>query len=398
MTAHKSKGLEFDNVYIANATEGHWGSRRSHENIKLPAQVYSLLNKVEEDLEGDGDEDERNLFYVALTRAKKQITVTYAEHDSEGREKLPCLFLQEIKPEFTKVFETDKTEIEFSGEENHIEFSEDLSGKPTIKEKEFLNEQFIKNGLSVTALNNYLDCPWKYFFSNLVRIPGSQNKYMIFGSAIHESLKSYFDALAENKNPTKDYLIKRFKESLTKWPIQTNEYQEMLKKGEAALAGYFEKYHTTWKTNIISEFNIKRIELAENITINGKIDKMEILDDSGTVNVVDYKTGKPKSKNELSGLNKNSTGDYLRQLTFYNLLLNNYQNNKYKMVSGEIDFIQPDEKGIYHKEFFSVTKEMTESLVEQIKQVSKEILDLSFWDKTCDKKDCEFCALRKMIN
>jgi DNA helicase-2/ATP-dependent DNA helicase PcrA len=397
MTAHKSKGLEFDHVYITNAVEGHWGSRRSHDNIKLPEQVYSLLNKIDEDFVDDDDEDERNLFYVALTRAKKHITITYAEKNNEGREKLPSLFVKEIKPEFVKLFELDKTEIQPNENENSIEYVEESAELPKIKEKEFLNQLFIKNGLSVTALNNYLSCPWKYFFSNLIRIPGAQNKYMIFGSAVHQALNSYFDALLENKNPDKEYLIKRFKESLATWPIPTGEYAEMLEKGEKDLSGYYDFYHKTWKSNILNEFNIKRIEIDGDITINGKIDKIEILDDKNNVNVVDYKTGKPKSRNEMLGLNKTSTGDYLRQLTFYNILLNNYLDNKYKMVSGQIDFIQPDEKGNYHKELFTVTPEMTQNLTEQIKVVAKEILDLAFWDKTCDDKKCEFCALRKMI-
>ena len=397
MTAHKSKGLEFEYVYITQATEGHWGSRRSHENIKLPDTVYSLLKKVDEDLAEDTDEDERNLFYVALTRAKKQVNITYATKNTEGREKLPSVFVQEIKPEFVKQFELDTTEFKIENQENAHEFSPEAKLQPSLKEKEFLNQLFIKNGLSVTALNNYLSCPWKYFFSNLIRLPGAQNKYMIFGSAIHEALRNYFDAIVAEKSPTKEYLIKRFKESLTKFPIPTNEFAEMQTKGEEALSGYYETYHNTWKHNVVSEFNIKRIELDENITINGKIDKIEILDTKNNVNVVDYKTGKVKSKNELAGLNKNSTGDYLRQLTFYNLLLNNFQDNKYKMVSGEIDFIQPDEKGNYHKELFTVTPEMITKLIEQIKTVSNEILNLSFWDKTCDDPKCEFCALRKMI-
>ena len=220
---------------------------------------------------------------------------------------------------------------------------------------------------------------------------------MIFGSAVHEALNNYFDAAIKDKAPKSDYLIKRFKESLAKWPIQSKDYSEMLEKGEVALTGYYNFYHKSWKSNILNEFIIKRVELAENVIINGKIDKIEILDNLNNVNVVDYKTGKPKSRNDLIGLNKNSTGDYLRQLTFYNILLNNYQNNKYKMVSGEIDFIQPDEKGNYRKEIFSITPEMINSLIEQIKFVSKEILNLEFWDKTCEDKKCEFCALRRMI-
>jgi DNA helicase-2/ATP-dependent DNA helicase PcrA len=397
MTAHKSKGLEFDYVYIINAQDGHWGGRRNHENIKLPSQIFSMLNKIDNDLAEDDDEDERNLFYVAITRAKKQVTITYAIKNQEGREKLSSVFVQEIKPEFIKTFEMENVEIKIPENDSETEFAKDFDNKASIKEKEFLNDLFIKNGLSVTALNNYLACPWNYFFNNLLRLPGNQNKFMIFGTAVHEALKNYFDALKNGKYLKKDYLMKRFKESLEKQPIVKNEYVEMLEKGKEALSGYYDFYRKSWKTNIFNEVNITRIELAENITINGKIDKLEIIDSANNVNVVDYKTGKAKSRNELGGLNKNSSGDYLRQLTFYNLLLNNYQNGKFKMQSGEIDFIQPDEKGNYKKELFTITPEMVGDLELQIKQIAQEILDLSFWDKTCNNKDCEFCALRKMI-
>ncbi len=386
MTAHKSKGLEFDQVYIINAHDGHWGNRRSHENIKLPVQVFSMLNKIDEDFENDDNQDERNLFYVAITRAKKQVTITYAVNNQEGKDKLPCMYIQEIKPEFVKIYELKYAGYQSQDTEKALEFTKEIDEKPTIKEKEFLNELFIKNGLSVTALNNYLECPWNYFFNSLVRIPGTQNKFMLFGSAIHDALKNYFDAIANNKAPKKEYLLSRFKDSLQKQPIMQNEYIEMLEKGNIALKGYYDFYHKSWKNNILNELNISRIELGENIFINGKIDKIEILDSNNNVNVVDYKTGKAKMKD-----------DYLRQLTFYNLLLNNFQNKKFNMISGEIDFIQPNEKGNYKKEFFVITKEMIDDLDNQIKQVAKEILDLSFWDKTCNNKDCEFCALRKMI-
>jgi len=397
MTAHKSKGLEFDQIYITNAQDGHWGGRRNHENIKLPSKIFSMLNKIDQDLSEDDNEDERNLFYVALTRAKKQITITYSTKNQEGREKLPSIFVQEINPEFVEISKEEQKNI--NAEESNIqnEFNKDFDSKTNIKEKDFLNELFIKNGLSVTALNNYLSCPWNYFFNNLIRLPGNQNKFMVFGTAIHEALKNYFDALKDGKDFKKDYLIKRFEESLNTKPIIKNDHIEMLEKGQKALSGYYDFYNKSFKNNILNELNINRVQLTENISINGKIDKIEILDSTNNVNVIDYKTGKIKSRNEILGLTKNSDGNYLRQLTFYNLLLNNYQDNKFKMQSGEIDFIQPDDKGNYKKEIFTITKEMVDNLENQIIQISKEILDLSFWDKKCDNKDCEFCALRKMI-
>ncbi|MDP3991091.1 MAG: PD-(D/E)XK nuclease family protein, partial [Candidatus Nealsonbacteria bacterium] len=111
----------------------------------------------------------------------------------------------------------------------------------------------------------------------------------------------------------------------------------------------------------------------------------------------DYKTGQPKSRNEIEGLTKISTGDYKRQLVFYNLLLNYYQDGKFKMVAGEINFIEPDGRGNYKKELFDINPEEVAELEKQIKEVAKEILSLSFWDKTCNDSKCEYCKLRKMI-
>jgi len=179
--------------------------------------------------------------------------------------------------------------------------------------------------------------------------------------------------------------------------MQEKEYQEALIKGKKVLSGYYEKYHEEWKNNVLSEFNIRGVELAKNIMINGKIDKIEIIDSSNNVNVIDYKTGKPKTRNDIEGKTKSGNGDYKRQLVFYNLLLNNYQNHKFKMVSGEIDFIEPDAKGNYKKEKFEIDEKDVVKLKEQISSVAKEIINLDFWDRFCDDPECEYCNMRKVM-
>ncbi|MEK7066218.1 MAG: hypothetical protein AAB965_01430, partial [Patescibacteria group bacterium] len=77
---------------------------------------------------------------------------------------------------------------------------------------------------------------------------------------------------------------------------------------------------------------------------------------------------------------------------------------KFNMKSGVIDFIEPDlpagrhgEKGRYHREEFEVTETEVKELEEVIKKSVEEILSLSFWDKKCDEKDCEYCSLRKLM-
>jgi len=195
------------------------------------------------------------------------------------------------------------------------------------------------------------------------------------------------------ENPDKEYLLARFGESLAREPLGQTDYDETLTKGRTSLGGWHDTYHETWTHRTLAEVPVNGVQIGE-LALGGKIDKIEFLDNGRSVNVVDYKTGKPKSRNEIAGLTKTGDGNYKRQLTFYNLLL--HHDGRYAMHSGEIDFVEPDDKGRYRKERFEITPAETKALEEQIKTVAQEILDLSFWDKTCDDAECEYCALRKM--
>ena len=78
MTAHKAKGREFDHVYLVNADDRHWGEKQDRSPLKLPRRVFALMEQTSATLAEQSEEDERHLFYVALTRAKKRVFLTYA--------------------------------------------------------------------------------------------------------------------------------------------------------------------------------------------------------------------------------------------------------------------------------------------------------------------------------
>jgi len=395
MTAHKSKGLEFGHVYIVNAHDGHWGNRRKYEKIKLPQRIYRLLEHEVKN-EDTNIDDERRLFYVALTRAKKTATITYAIEDANKRQLLPSQFIAEIDPRHIEKGDAGFCEQEFVSQKE-ILFASPRETPARIKDKEFIKRLFDHNGLSVTALNNYLDCPWHYFYTNLLRVPRASTKHQMYGIAVHGALKDFFEA-RKNEDPSKEMLIQKFEHYLVQQPLITNEYKESLEKGRRALAGYYDAYHELWARNVLCEFNITGILLTPDIRITGKIDKIEIVDPSTNgVNVVDYKTAKPKTRGEIEGSTKNSEGDIKRQLVFYKLLLDRYDNGKFRMISGDIDFIEPDDKGRYKKERLVIAPEDVSELEALIKKVSEEILSLSFWDKTCDNAECDYCNLRKMM-
>jgi DNA helicase-2/ATP-dependent DNA helicase PcrA len=391
MTAHKSKGLEFDYVYIAHLFDGHWGNKRHTEHFKIPDSVY----KIDSALEENENQDDRNLFYVALTRAKKEIVLSYSKQSLNGREQLACQFIDEMDGAILEKGDASEYEAKFAGNQE-ILFAESKISEIGIKDKEFLNSLFEKYGLSVTALNNYLECPWRYFYSNLVRIPEAPNKHLMYGNAVHQALKDFFDKFSE-KDPGPEYLVRRFEEELASQPIEKEEYKEALAKGHKCLPAFYKQYHSEWRKNFLSEFKIDGIELAPGLKINGKLDKLEILDSSNNVNVVDYKTGKPKSRNVIAGKTASSDGDYKRQLVFYALLLKNFNKGKYKMASGEIDFVEPDQKGVFKKESFIISEDEIIEIEKVIRSVAGEIRELSFWDKFCDDSDCHHCNMRRMI-
>jgi DNA helicase II / ATP-dependent DNA helicase PcrA len=401
MTAHRAKGQEFEYVYVVNTFDGHWGNRRRAQLLKLPPRVYRLVSRAIDP--GGSIDDERRLFYVAVTRAKREVTITYSKESPTKREQLPSLFINEIKPELIQIGDAGRYEKEFLGKKE-ILFAPSLAKGINIKDKDFIHGLFLERGLSVTALNNYLSCPWKYFYNNLLRIPKAPSKHQMYGIAIHKTLKDFFD-LAKEQELKKEFLIKKFSYYLNQQPLNSSDLEETREKGVRALEGYFDTYNKRWRTNVLGEFNVpgamisvggKKIFALE-IRLTGKIDKLEFLGAGKEVNVVDYKTGRPKSRGFIEGRTKNSNGDYKRQLIFYNILLNIYGAGRYKMISGDIDFIEPDEKGKYHKENFLIQADEIVELKELITKVASEILAVEFWNKHCDNNKCEFCELRNMM-
>ncbi len=373
MTAHRSKGLEFDYVYIIGAYDGHWGNKSTRTYFNIPIAGASTLNI----------DDERRLFYVALTRARKEVAITYATQ-GDKREQLPAQFIGEISEELKEVHvHKDRVSIEGHFKDNNDKLE-------NIDNKKYLQNLFMEQGLSVTSLNNYLRCPWEYFFVNLIRIPKAQNKHQMYGTAVHETLRTFFDKYKKEEDMKREELLKLFEYNLNRLPLSPNDFEDTLKKGNKALGAYFDTYKKAWQRELITEYSIKGVHIDSrvgSILLKGNLDKIEILND-GEVNVVDYKTGKPKSKVDEN---------YERQLVFYKILLDLDEKKKYIMRSGELDFVEPDDKGKFKKIRYEIEDKKVNELKELIKEKAEEIYEMKFWNTTCGEKDCEFCELGKMM-
>ncbi len=388
MTVHKSKGQEFEYVYIIHANDGKWGNKRKPNLLPL----VSLTDNGEEEMRNL--EDERRLFYVALTRAKQFVSISYVLKNNEGNGLLPSQFLYELDESTVETKSMETFESQYA---KRPSFMIPRAKENHQNQKEHIQILFKERGFAVTHLNNFLRCPWEYFYVNLLRIPQAPTKHQMYGIAVHRTLKDFFDDFDARKKPKKKLLIERFKDHLKKEYFSERDFKESERKGERALRGWFDCYNGLWNARkIITEKNVHGIMLGS-INLTGKIDRMDILDDENTVIVTDYKTSKPKTRNEIEGKTKNSEGDIKRQLVFYKLLLERYEEGKYTMKTGIIDFIEPDDKGRYKQEVFEISLQEVKALETLIKEVAEKIMSFSFVNERCDRKDCKYCKLREMM-
>ena len=174
------------------------------------------------------------------------------------------------------------------------------------------------------------------------------------------------------------------------------------------LKAYYQNYCNTWSDaiDVQTEVFYKNCEV-EGVPIRGQIDKMEI--DGNVVNVVDFKTGQykygkqkvkpPKTfedNPDETNFENRFGGDYWRQIMFYKALIESDNRNNYKVISGEIDFIESDNDQ-FHKDKILISDDAYVFVKHQIKETYTKILNLQF-DEGCEKEDCMWCNFNKYYN
>ncbi|MES2214087.1 MAG: PD-(D/E)XK nuclease family protein, partial [Patescibacteria group bacterium] len=194
---------------------------------------------------------------------------------------------------------------------------------------------------------------------------------------------------------------------LSKQPLTKKDFEDSKKKGKDVLEAFWESEREHWHTRSLADFNVAGVTIdlptGEKLLLRGRLDKMDLLTESPKnskqqpVCVVDFKTGRPKTRNQILGETASATGNEKRQLDFYRLLLDLYDDGKYMMTNGTILFTEPDEKGRIKKETFDITAEDSEKVKAETIRVAEEILNFEFWDEECGDKDCSSCKLRKIL-
>ncbi len=395
LTAHGSKGLEFEHVFFAGANASTWEKKRKFSGgYKYPDTLFSSSAA-----DGSAEEELRRLFYVALTRVEQHLSISYSRYRDDGKELEPSVFIAEILDQhrlpFEKVVIADGELLDF----NLLPFGDAIAPEIQAAEEDFIGRMLEKFVMNVTALNNYLKCPLEFYYRNLVRIPSPKNEATEFGSAVHHALQRLFEKMKADPGeqfPSRaevltdfEWYMRRHREIFTR-----EAFARRMEYGLEVLANYYDKYIHEWNKIVAVERNIRNV-IVKGVPLKGKLDKLEF--QGKEVNVVDYKTGDvDKAREKLSPPSEKDPngGDYWRQAVFYKILVDSYEQKEWKVVSAEFDFVEPDKKKEYRKAKIMISPEDTTTVSQQIVETWQKIQDRDFYTG-CGKPDCHWCNFVK---
>ncbi|MAF36399.1 hypothetical protein CL622_04745, partial [archaeon] len=374
MTVHKAKGLEFEHVFVFQTIDKKWGNNRNYTSLKLP---FGIIETETMSSVTDTNEEERRLFYVALTRAKKQIHLSYSKTRENGRPQLPSIFLSEINPDLIEIVKTPKG-LETSALTTRFSLSKNKifhAQAAKLYLKDYLTNHY---RLNISHLNSYLTCPFCFYYKTILRIPAVKNKSLSFGTAVHFALKHLYDQQKkQQKTISLAEFIQAFKSALKKEKLSPSDHQDVLTTATINLPDYYHHYKKTFSPDCLSEYDFGKSKIfVDGIPITGKIDRIQPLpgftDNLPHALVVDYKTGQPDYKSI------GPDSDYYRQLVFYKILANNDTSFPFHVTSGLIDFIQKNKQGKFVQKKINFQPKDTSNLRLLIKEVYAKILHLDF--------------------
>ncbi|MGH9397743.1 MAG: ATP-dependent helicase [Terriglobia bacterium] len=342
MTMHAAKGLEFPVVFVIGVSPRRFPATERKPVIEFPAE----LRKGPPPPQDIHRQEERRLFFVGLTRAEQRLYVSSVSKS----ERQQSVFIQDllsdpsVRARDLEIIEAPETQAiadplvaadKPAGKILHSEKSPGTRGllfgdgapieggfhaslaawaaqNPTTEVEGDLH-------LSATAVEDYLACPLKYKFQHLLKIPTAPQAALTFGNLMHRSVRHYFELRRQCQPgdgdsatmpaplaalPTAEQVQQFY---LDNWKSVgfDDEYQEETyrKAGRDQLRGFVEKQNTIGMDARTIEME-QSFQLAlGDITLDGRIDQINRLGPSGAngqgssvVELVDYKTGRPRTE------------------------------------------------------------------------------------------------------
>ncbi len=353
MTVHGAKGLEFDHVFLVNLVDQSFPTKRQGEAIPW------LGSKAEQ---RDHLCEERRLFFVAMTRARRGLYFSWAEDHGGQRMKKPSRFLAEL---------------------NLVQGAEERKAKHVAAAQKKQNKVpvVLPDRFSYTQLASFRKCPYQYFLTHLRKAPTKGGPERSFGVTMHNTLTEFMTRWMRSKGKISWEELKEIYESswLDDWYRNDDQRREFKTEGRRALKKFYREtvksqprvYEHRGQLWLEKGF---RGELA-GYPFRGKIDRVDQTE--GGLELIDYKTGRMKEKL--------STEDKEQLLV-------------YQLAAEDILKIKPARLSFYYlsegeKVSFLGTESEQEKVKEKIRRTTEQIRQSDF--KAKPGFHCRYCDYRR---
>ncbi len=305
MTVHGAKGLEFPHVFVLRLSKGEFPSGVRKPVFEFP--VALMKDKPAGDVHM---QEERRLFYVALTRAQRTLTLSTVV----GKRKRPSEFFDDVLGN-AKIQKHDITQstpkVFMSGAQESVGPAPADASQPSLFgaaspvakvysrialwAKAYHPPKPEPLQLSASAIGSYLDCPMKYQFAATWNLRGGPAAQMTFGSVMHNSIKEFVAEMKKRRKVTPDEISSIY-DRLWSSAGFLDDYQEeeYKKEGRESLTAFCHTYSAQPPEVLWQEKHFE-LPMEPGVTITGRIDQVNRISRS-EVEVVDYKTGNPKSQ------------------------------------------------------------------------------------------------------
>jgi len=360
MTIHQAKGLEFPTVFIPGLNRNYLPAKK-HGGLNAWHFLDKALIKNQDRYEGN-IEDERRLFYVAITRAQKYLFISRAPDKDNQLYRKPSSFVPEILASNVIVA-------------NIPDFKTKIKLEPKPK------ESMVAISLNFSILKDLFECPYRFKLVSMYGFCYPLDQRMGFGKSLHNSLMEIHkrSLLGEVLNLT---LVNDIAEQQSHFPYlgKSSILLEMKKLVKDKVLQYFNNNKKSLKEVEFVEQDIQ-LHLDDGIFVSGRIDLIKKKDYEGKyeTTIIEFKSSDDVQKRQIT----------IDQLNLYAL--------GHKEFTGqEADYIQ-----IYDLETNSqkppvpLDRRHLEIMEKKIKASANTIRNKSFAriDKKEICKDCFQCRL-----
>ncbi len=302
MTVHGAKGLEFPQVFLLRVNNRAFPATERSRVFEFPVELMKEGGPAEQ----FHIQEERRLFYVALTRAEERLTITTV---TEKKGKVPVFIedivmdaavkrqdVRQLMPKLPPVNENQAPEDYQEDAQLFSAVAEPAKIFSRIADwaEEFHPPSAEPLTLSPSALSGYRTCPQRYLFGYLWSLREGPKAAMTFGAVMHTTIKRFVDQLRKGVKLPFDEVRRIFE---TEWNSKgfEDEYQE----GEYKKDGLeqLRVFHGAMMAEPPQALELEKtfeLPLENNVIIKGRIDQINALGNKRDVEIVDYKTGRAR--------------------------------------------------------------------------------------------------------